>query len=317
MLYRSAIAAACLCVAAAASMGATSLTSAAPAQDGSCPDQVTFAVGGTGDAHSQFVPVVPAGPRENIDYPASLAPFGGGATAIESIAVGSDQLDARARAYRANCPYTHINAQGYSLGAIVVSHVCNDWQNDRVMNRNTGCITVGNPIRPQRDGASGIVTRLLTQLVPQLPIAGDRSGGPIPVTDVCNTNDIICNAPSPIDNPLEFANGLVGYHEGDHGYTEPVPTLAGDYLYDQQPWIDNAGPTDRALATLAPVTAVLEAVHSPLSMELADISRPFTDQPARDESSQSLPVMVPALVEAAVGVASALETLTGGDGLRR
>ncbi|OZG26089.1 hypothetical protein BH683_025025 [Williamsia sp. 1138] len=259
VLYRSAIAAACLSVAAAGTLVSTSLSAASPASPGSCPDQVTFAVGGTGDTHSQHVPGVPAGPRENIDYPASIRPIGV-VTGNESISVGTDELDSRARSYRSRCPDTHINAQGYSLGAVVVSTVCDRWQIDSVMSGNTTCTTVGNPIRPQRDGTSGILGQL-PPIVPGLAVDRHDNRGPIPVTDVCNSNDIICNAPNPVVNPLEFANGILGYYEGDHGYAQPIPNDPGDYVYYQQPRIDGARPTTPALQSLPTVPVVLDAVE--------------------------------------------------------
>lgn len=260
MFYRSAIALACLGVAAAGTVMSTAMSGAEPATGSACPDQVTFAVGGTGDTHSQFVPGVPAGPRVNIEYPASIRPVGD-KTGNDSIVVGAHQLDAQARAYRVDCPETHINAQGYSLGAVVVSDVCDDWQSDAVMNSNTACTTVGNPTRPQRNGASGILSQI-PDVVPGLTPTAHVNAGPIPITEVCNSNDIICNAPNPVVNPLEFANGVVGYFAGDHGYPQPIPPSPGDHMYNQQPRLEGAAPTSPALQTLHTVPTVLDAVEN-------------------------------------------------------
>lgn len=228
---------------------------ATPVMAKACPHHVTFAVGGTGDPDSEFVPGMPAGPRENILYPASLDPVKG-VSGGRSIAVGSNELDSRAKQYRAQCPDTHITAQGYSLGAVVVANVCGRWQSDAVMNSNTACTTVGNPVRRQRDGTSGILGQL-PQLIPDATVEKLQTEGPIPLTDVCNSNDIICNAPDPVAKPLEFANGMLGYHQGDHGYSQSIPQTAGDYVNYQEPRLHSARqtPSSEDLSAVAVVVA--------------------------------------------------------------
>lgn len=297
MFHRSAVALACLSVAAAGTVMGSSMSGAAPDTGSICPDQVTFAVGGTGDTHSQFVPGVPAGPRVNIEYPASIRPVGD-MTGNDSIGVGADQLDAQARAYRVHCPETHINAQGYSLGAAVVSNVCDGWQGDAVMNSNTTCTTVGNPTRRQRDGTSGILGQI-PAVVPGLTPAAHSNAGPIPVTEVCNSNDIICNAPNPVINPLEFANGVVGYFSGDHGYPQPIPPSPGDYVYYQQPRLEGAVSTAPALQSLPTVPTVLDAVEHGVPEAPADTVASTEFDVAEFIEPQTLAVVPVALLDVA------------------
>lgn len=193
-----------------------------------CPASQNFVVGGTGDPNGGGTPNVPAGPRTNIVYPASISPVAGYVSGDESVRLGTEGLTNALNDFRARCPGSGVTIIGYSLGAIVVSDVC-----DRLGGANTTCITEGNPKRlPGADGAG--ILGVLPTFIPGFHFTGWRAapaGGPA-IVEICNLRDLYCNAVNPLQDPLTFAERAIGtYCQAQHAYPAPC----ADPVYPSYP----------------------------------------------------------------------------------
>lgn len=159
-----------------------------------CDLSMTFVVGGTWDPTGAGTPRVPAGPRMNIVYPASIAPFGGRTSGDESIRQAKASLDTTARAFRTRCPRSAVNVVAYSLGAAAASDLVAVWNADPVMSGNTWFTLIGNPKKPldRATGRGGIMGQL-PSILPGLTHTGFRPAA-TNVTEVCATRDVYCSA---------------------------------------------------------------------------------------------------------------------------
>lgn len=194
----------------------TAISAATPAAVAdTCPPSMSFVVGGTGDPSGVRTPNVPAGPRTNIWYPASISPDAGTASGDESVRQATTSLGAAVAGFKASCPGSHVNLVGYSLGAVAVSNVC-----DTTSGTNTTCITSGNPKAENGSFA------YLPSFIPGFTFNGPRvapTNGPT-VVEICNPRDLYCNGGNPLQDPGHFIDSAIGtYLQGQHAYpTTPV-----------------------------------------------------------------------------------------------
>ncbi|MBD0860625.1 cutinase family protein [Gordonia sp. zg691] len=217
-----------------------------------CPASQNFVVGGTGDRNGVNTPNVPAGPRTNIVYPASISPVGGHESGDESVRIGTDGLTRALNGFRARCPGSAVTIIGYSLGAVVVSNVC-----DRLSGWRKTCITEGNPKRqPGADGAG--IMGVLPTFIPGFTFTGWReapAGGPR-IVELCNLRDLYCSSVNPLKDPLTFVERAVGtYCQQQHSY--PAPCADPVLPYVPVPWdvpnLRDLDPLTRQLVPAAPI----------------------------------------------------------------
>lgn len=179
------------------------------AQAAPCPATMNFSVGGVGDPASTNTPGVPAGPRTNVPWPATVDD--------NAQRIGRDNLNAAARAFRAQCPNSKIAVWSYSGGAQIAGDVRDQWNNDPVMNRNVHFTLVSDP------RATGGIASVL----PSIPFfwtnQGPRPASQIPTSNVCRNDDFICNMGNPLQDPIHTLNTFIAWNfgnpAGSHGYT--------------------------------------------------------------------------------------------------
>ncbi|WP_336819288.1 cutinase family protein [Gordonia sp. MMO-8] len=217
--------------------------SAAP----NCPQVMEFSTGGAAQPDgirlgAMGKPVPADTQRTKVRYSASISPVGGNISGAESTAEGERNLRRAARSFRARCPESHIRLVGFSQGALVTGNVCNTFDSDPVMARNTSCVLYSDPRRP--DPVRPGVMATLPSFVPGFPMMGPRpQTRNIRVTQVCQTNDGICAAPNPILDPIGFVNNLLGYLVyGAHGDYFAVRTVDDGHLHTvrRAPYIPTA-----------------------------------------------------------------------------
>lgn len=182
------------------------------ARAGGCPAVGTFAVGGNGDPLSSHVPGVGGGWVHRVRYPADV--WQGG----RSRQVAMANLNQAARSFRHACPGSHISVVGYSLGASGASRAVDLWQGEPWMSSNTSAMFYGNPRRP--GGAYGGIETAGVPSIPNYTMWGPHQWGPIPIREICNWRDLICNTSRPWSADLTHNwDALLGYAVGtDHLY---------------------------------------------------------------------------------------------------
>lgn len=206
-----------------------------------CPASMTFVVGGTGDPNGVNTPGVPPGPRTNVWYPATVDDH--------AQAVGRANLTAAVTSFRGQCPGSHVTAIGYSGGAQVVG----DWRDANPGIGNANVILVSDPRAPQ-----GIAAML-----PSVPFwwtnQGPRPASPIPTSNICRTDDPICNLGNPLQDPIHAINTAIGWVQGAHGYSNgdvnPAPgqhTIPGPATLPEVVRTPIPVPTPRQLSPIEP-----------------------------------------------------------------
>lgn len=165
-----------------------------------CPSSMTFVVGGTGDPASVNAPGVPAGPRTNINYPATLDQY--------SVAAGERALSGAVTTFRAQCPGSHVTMYGYSQGALVAGNV-----RDQMPGLgNSNVVLVSDPRAPQG----------ISAMLPSVPFwwtnQGPRPASSIPTANICRANDLVCNIGNPLADPIHAINAAIGFATGAHNY---------------------------------------------------------------------------------------------------
>lgn len=237
------------------------LVTTAPARAATCPDNMTFAVGGTANGDSIDVPGVRGRHITPIQYPGSLAPLGniGG---DDSVAEGERALDTAARAYRSQCPDTHIEVVGHSQGALVAGNVRDQWNNDPSMRDNTNVVVISDP-----RARNGVMSQL-PSIIPGFTHTGPRPDSTIPTSSVCHHNDGICNIGNPFNNPGHAIGSAIGYLTGAHDYNiDEVQYAPGQHdlpavdpivpstpLHDDAPNLrDTLEPVTQAIVPDAPI----------------------------------------------------------------
>lgn len=180
-------------------------TQAAP-----CPGVMNFSVGGVGDPASVHTPGVPAGPRTNVPWPATVDD--------NAQRVGLANLTNAVNSFRAQCPNSHVTTVGYSGGA----QIAGDWRDRNPGMRNTNVILVSDPRAP-----GGVAS-----VLPSIPFwwtnQGPRPASPIPTSNVCRENDPICNMGNPLEDPIgAAAKWIFGGYPREHlygpGTVNPAP----------------------------------------------------------------------------------------------
>ncbi|MEC4616172.1 cutinase family protein [Tsukamurella tyrosinosolvens] len=188
------------------------------AQAAPCPATMNFAVGGTGDPTGQFTPGVPAGPRTNVPYPATVDD--------NAQRIGRQNLTNAVNSFRAQCPNSHVTVTGYSGGAQIVG----DWRDQNPGMRNTNVILVSDPRAPGG----------LAAVLPSVPFwwtnQGPRPASSIPTSNICRANDPVCNLGNPLQDPIHAINAAIGFATGAHNYApQEVNPAPGNHVPASNP----------------------------------------------------------------------------------
>lgn len=259
-----------------------------------CPNTMIFEVGGHLDRDAAVYDAsnarLPAGVEfTKIHYSASIAPYPGDTISLDdSVAEGIATLDAAVRGFHASCSDSDIKISGYSQGAIVAGDELNALsRGDAIPHSQISGVLYGDPRRPGVDGGAGGIETNLPTILPGLTMRGPRGFGDLRVRNICNSNDGICHSENPINNLLCFANGIVGYFAGDHGYAIDPNAVSegGDELVRQPPRIPQCGP---------PLP-----IPSPTPYELFNGNLPWAQQQVRAIRTQVMPLLPPQVRERA------------------
>ncbi|GFE17377.1 hypothetical protein Sgleb_54240 [Streptomyces glebosus] len=216
-----------------------------------CPNTMIFEVGGhlDGDAsvYDRSNAALPDGVSfTKIHYSASIAPYPGDPKTLDdSVAEGIATLDAAVKTFHGACSASHVTIAGYSQGAIVAGdELAALSRSDAVPHDQINGVLYGDPRRPGVDGGPGGIETNLPTILPGMTMKGPRGFGDLTVKEICNTNDGICHSENLITNLACFANGVVGYFTGDHGYDIDPHAVSGggDQLHRQAPKVPLCGP---------------------------------------------------------------------------
>ncbi|AWN26948.1 PE-PPE domain-containing protein [Streptomyces sp. NEAU-S7GS2] len=216
-----------------------------------CPNTMIFEVGGhlDGDAtvYDRSNAALPEGVSfTKIHYSASIAPYPGDTKTLDdSVAEGIAKLDAAVKNFHGACSTSHMTIAGYSQGAIVAGDELAALSgSDAVPHDQINGVLYGDPRRPGVDGGPGGIETNLPTILPGMTMKGPRGFGDLTVKEICNTNDGICHSENLITNLACFANGVVGYFTGDHGYDIDPHAVSGggDQLNRQAPKVPLCGP---------------------------------------------------------------------------
>lgn len=228
------------------------VAAAPPAQNrADCPNTMIFEVGGhlDGDAtvYDRSNAALPEGVSfTKIHYSASIAPYPGDTKTLDdSVAEGIATLDAAVKTFHAACSAGHLTIAGYSQGAIVAGdELAALSRSDAVPHDQINGVLYGDPRRPGVDGGPGGIETNLPTILPGMTMNGPRGFGDLTVKEICHTNDGICHSENVITNLACFANGVVGYFTGDHGYDIDPHAVSGggDQLHRQTPKVPLCGP---------------------------------------------------------------------------
>ncbi|MDT0306058.1 cutinase family protein [Streptomyces sp. DSM 44917] len=239
-------------VATATSGTATAAAGAAvAAQDGDCPERMIFEAGGHLDPGARVYDASNATLPEGVEftqihYSASIWPYPGDPEPMDrSVAEGTATLLDAVREHHAACPATRLTISGYSQGAIVAGDALEALSRDEAIpHRQINGVLYGDPRRVGVNGGPGGIQGNLPGIIPGLTMQGERGFGDLRVRQYCNTNDGICHSENLLTNLVCFANGVVGYFEGDHDYViDPYRHGGtGDVLIEQPPRIAACGP---------------------------------------------------------------------------
>lgn len=223
-----------------------------------CPTTMIFEVGGHLDpdagAYDRGNAALPPGTTfTKIHYSASIAPYPGDPVSMDdSVAEGIANLDRALRDFHAGCPGSHLTISGYSQGAIVAGDMLNALSGSAAIpHSQINGVLYGDPRRPKAGGGPGGIETNLPTVVPGITMRGARGFGDLRVHEICNSNDGICNSENPITNLLGFANGIVGYFQGDHAY-DISPNTAdgnGDTLIRQPQRVPHGPPLPLPIGT--------------------------------------------------------------------
>lgn len=102
---------------------------------------------------------------------------------------GLRRLDRVYRSIRAACPADHIKIVGHSEGA-AITHA---WITAHPSAENLSAVLLSDPKRPPGPGSAGLAGNPFSPLI-GYPLAGvDSFYGAVPVLQVCNRADVVCN----------------------------------------------------------------------------------------------------------------------------
>ncbi|WP_446665298.1 cutinase family protein [Flexivirga sp. B27] len=232
-------------------MGLAAVQSAPSAHAAGCSNKI-FLVDGynSGMSAKSFggkaltnVTSAPGWDREIFFYENGIIPVVDPLTLNETVSKAVPSLEHKAVAYHQACPNAKIAFMGYSFGALVAGNVVESLAHKNVIPHDQmNAVLYGDPRRaPHAKGVEGMAGGVLTML-PNLPTAdapGPRDFKDVDVSEVCNQNDVICNAANPFTNAMAVGNEIQGYLSGDHGYGKFDPFGAdshpGDHWHAQQP----------------------------------------------------------------------------------
>ncbi|MCK7625109.1 PE-PPE domain-containing protein [Streptomyces sp. RS10V-4] len=208
-----------------------------------CPQTMLFEVGGHLDRDAGIYDAanarLPAGVSfTKIHYSASIAPYPGDTKTLDdSVAEGIATLDKAVRDFHRACAASHLTLAGYSQGALVAGdELAALSAGDAVPHDRISGVLYGDPRRPGTHGGPGGIETNLPTVLPGMTMKGPRGFGDLTVKEICNTNDGICYSENVLANLACFANGVVGYFSGDHGYAiDPYAVRGGGEQLNRQP----------------------------------------------------------------------------------
>jgi cutinase len=104
---------------------------------------------------------------------------------------GYSELDRAFWRHRALCPSGHIELVGHSEGAAII----HAWVTDNPV-PDTSAVLLADPKRATGPAGAGLASIPGNWLI-GWPLAGvDANFGPVPVLQVCNHDDVVCNVPA-------------------------------------------------------------------------------------------------------------------------
>ncbi|WP_066979937.1 PE-PPE domain-containing protein [Streptomyces sp. NRRL F-4489] len=224
---------------------------AQPQTRAGCPETMIFEVGGHLDQDAAIYDAsnarLPAGVSfTKIHYSASIAPYPGDTKTLDdSVAEGIATLDKAVKDFHGACSGSHVTVAGYSQGAIVAGdELAALSRTNAVPHGQINGVLYGDPRRPGTNGGPGGIETNLPTILPGMTMKGARGFGDLTVKEICNTNDGICYSENTLSNLLCFANGVVGYFTGDHGYAIDPHAVqgGGEQLNHQPPKVPVCGP---------------------------------------------------------------------------
>lgn len=157
-----------------------------------------------------------------VNYPTSLWPLGP-ISYDDDVVLGKAATERAISSYQQRCPGKPVVVSGYSQGARVAGDVLSDVANGRhdgapISADGLSGELYSDPRRVGRPDGTGVENALIG-LIPGLTMSGPRDGGfgDIPVKQVCNQGDGICDVPDPLYDPVGAADAFLGYFL-KHGY---------------------------------------------------------------------------------------------------
>jgi len=106
-------------------------------------------------------------------------------------AQGYSELDRAYWRHRAVCPADHIKLVGHSEGAAII----HAWVTDNPV-ADTSAVLIADPKRAAGPAGAGLASIPGNRII-GWPLAGvDDWFGPVPVLEVCNHDDVVCNVPA-------------------------------------------------------------------------------------------------------------------------
>lgn len=261
-------------------MGLGVITDPPAANAAPCPATMNFAVGGTGDPTGVHTPGVPAGPRTNVPYPATVDD--------NAQRIGRDNLTNAVSTFRAQCPGSHVTMVGYSGGAQIVGDV-----RDRMNGAgNMNVILVSDPRAPGG----------LAAVLPSVPFwwtnQGPRPASSIPTSNICRANDPVCNLGNPLQDPIHAINAGISFLTGAHNYApHEINPAPGNHTPPSNP-----GPIPEVVRVPAKVKMPTPRQISPVEPFVdGTVQRQWTPPAvARGTAARNVAEVVPPVVAAAL-----------------
>lgn len=248
-------------------LGAAAIQAAPTAHAAGCNNKI-FLVDGyqNGESAANFggasmsnVTTAPGWDREIFYYQDGIIPVIDPTTLNQAVSKAVPSLEHEAVAYHQQCPNAKIAFMGYSFGALVAGNAVESLAHKSVIPHNQmNAVLYGDPRRaPHAKGIEGPAGGVLTMLpnLPTIDAPGPRDFKDVDVSEVCNENDVICNAANPFTNAMAVANEIQGYRTGDHttayGKFDPFGAYShpGDHWTAQAPKLNYGAPLPLPIPT--------------------------------------------------------------------
>ncbi|WP_158607569.1 cutinase family protein [Flexivirga caeni] len=246
-------------------LGAAAVHNAPAATAAGCNNKIFLVDGyGNGETGNSFggpslskVTTAPGWDRELFRYQNGIIPIKDPTTLNDTVSQAVPALERLATDYHASCPSAKIAFMGYSFGALVAGDAIADLAaKNSIPHNQMNAVLFGDPRRaPQNKGVEGLAGGILTMLpnLPTIDAPGPRDFHGVDVSEVCNENDVICNAANPFTNAMAVNNEVQGYLQGDHTsyHFDPFGAFShpGDHWFAQTPRVGYGAPLPLPIPT--------------------------------------------------------------------